>query len=195
MTFSVSTAAALSALSCAILTAIIALRLHIIDTLMIPLVALSQSFPLQAITPLILIIMGTGFFTKLIIAFIISFFPIYSACITAMKTTPNHILYFSKIYNAGFIMEVVYIRIPYALPAIISSAKVGFTLSVLGAVIAEFIQPSEGLGRIILLAQSQYQINNLYICIILLMIQGITVYVSLSKLERFFIKKGGYGNA
>lgn len=72
--------------------------------------------------------------------------------------------------------------------------KVGFTLAVLGAVVAEFMQPDVGLGRMILLAQSQYQVETLYLCIVLLIIQGLFFYISLSYLEKYFIKKGGFQN-
>lgn len=193
-TFSVSISGSFLAIIIAIIFSIISIKISIVENIMQPIVAISQSFPLQAIAPLILIVMGIGFITKTFIAFIIAFFPIYGACITAIKTTPYNLISFSKIYQANFLKEVYYIRIPYALPAIISSAKVGFTLAVLGAVIAEFMQPNMGIGRLILIAQSQYQISVLYICIFLLMIQGLLIYISLSKLEKFFIKKGGYKN-
>lgn len=193
-TFSVSIVGSILAIVVALMIAIIALKLKLIDTIMMPIVALSQSFPLQAITPLIIILLGIGFRTKVLVAFLIAFFPIYSACITALKTTPRNLLCFSIIYQANFFKEIYYIRVPYALPAIISSMKVGFTLAVLGAVVAEFMQPDVGLGRLILLAQSQYQIETLYLCIILLIIQGLFFYISLSYLEKYFIKKGGFQN-
>ena len=193
-TFSVSFTGAFFAILIALVLSIIALRMKVVDILMMPIVALSQSFPLQAITPLIIIILGIGFQTKVVIAFLIAFFPIYGACITALKTTPTNLLNFATIYQASFLKEIYYVRIPYALPAIISSMKVGFTLAVLGAVVAEFIQPDMGLGRMILLAQSQYQIETLYLCILLLMIQGLTFYVGLSFIEKYFIKKGGFKN-
>lgn len=193
-TFSVSIVGSVLAILAALIIAIIALKMRFIDTIMMPIVALSQSFPLQAITPLIIIILGIGFKTKALVAFLIAFFPIYSVCITALKTTPRNLLCFSIIYQAGFLKEIYYIRIPYALPAIISSMKVGFTLAVLGAVVAEFMQPDVGLGRMILLAQSQYQVETLYLCIVLLIIQGLFFYISLSYLEKYFIKKGGFQN-
>lgn len=191
-TFSVSITGASLAVIFAIAFSIIALKVRFIDILMQPIVAVSQSFPLQAITPIIIIVMGIGFTTKAFIAFLIAFFPIYGACITSVKTTPENLLCFCKIYQANFFKTIFYVRIPYALPAITSSTKVGFTLAVLGAVVAEFMQPDIGLGRLILSAQSQYNIEVLYICISLLAIQGLIIYVSLSILEEYFIKKGGF---
>lgn len=101
-TFSVSIVGSVLAILAALIIAIIALKMRFIDTIMMPIVALSQSFPLQAITPLIIIILGIGFKTKALVAFLIAFFPIYSVCITALKTTPRNLLCFSIIYQAGF---------------------------------------------------------------------------------------------
>ncbi len=193
-TFSVSIVGSLGAIIFALFVSILSLRIKLFEIVMEPVVAISQSFPLQAITPIILIFLGVGFFTKTFIAFLIAFFPIYGACITAIKTTPENLIGFAKIYRSSFFQEVYFVRLPYALPAIISSAKVGFTLAVLGAVIAEFMQPNTGIGRLILIAQSQYQMQVLYICILLLILQGLTVYISLSRIEKYFITKGGFNN-
>lgn len=137
---------------------------------------------------------GSRFQDKDIDSFSYSFFPIYGACITAIKTTPKNLICFSKIYRTSFLKEIYYIRFPYAFPAVISAVKVGFTLAVLGAVVAEFIQPDAGLGRLILIAQSKYDIEIIYICIMMLVVQGLFVYISLSKVENMLINRGGYKN-
>lgn len=193
-TFSVSICGSLCALFFALLLAVMAFRFKLFDLIMMPVVAVSQSFPLQAVAPLIIIVMGVGFRTKILIAFLIAFFPIYGACITAFKTTPKNLICFSKIYRTSFLKEIYYIRFPYAFPTIISAVKVGFTLAVLGAVVAEFIQLDVGLGRLILMAQSKYDIEIIYICIMMLIVQGLFIYISLSKVENVLINRGGYKN-
>jgi NitT/TauT family transport system permease protein len=77
----------------------------------------------------------------------------------------------------------MFIRLPIALPFIVASTKVGFTLAVLGAVVAEFMMPNEGLGREILMAHSQYNINVIYLCVFFLIIQGLAVYALISVFE------------
>lgn len=190
-TFSVSSLASVLALSLGLILSVIALRYKYIDYAATPVVGLSQSFPLQAITPLIIIVFGVGIQTKIIIATIIAFFPIYGACITALKTTPKPILAHLHICNSTFLKGVWLVRIPAAMPAIVSSAKVGFTLAVLGAVVAEFIHPDDGLGHLLLVAQSNYNVEVVYICIVILMLQGIIVYGGLTFLESYLIKKRG----
>lgn len=182
-TFAVSFTASVLALFLALLISIIALRVRLVDLVLAPTVAMSQSFPLQAIAPIIIIVMGVGLHTKLSIAFVIAFFPIYSACLTALKTTPRPINAYLAICRAPFWSGVLRCRIPAALPALTSATKVGFTLAVLGAVVAEFIQPDRGLGHLILVAQSNYDVDVIYICVAFLLVQGLVVYGTLSYVE------------
>ena len=86
-TFSVATTASLLALFSAIFLSIAAEKIKTLNFILKPIVAASQSFPLQAIAPIIIILLGVGFLTKTVIAFIIAFFPIFSGCATAFKTT------------------------------------------------------------------------------------------------------------
>ena len=187
-TFFVSTVASISALFLSVILSVLALRFKKFDYLMTPIVAVSQSFPLQSIAPIIIIVMGIGFHTKTTIAFVIAFFPIYSICTSALKSTPKKFLSSLAISNASFLNGVKYIRLPIALPAIVSAAKVGFTLAVLGTVVAEFIQPDKGLGYLLIVSQSNYNIEVMYLCVLFLIIQGTTIYVIFTIMEKKLIK-------
>jgi NitT/TauT family transport system permease protein len=188
-TLSVSLTASLLSLLVALVASFLTIRFRFLGAIISPLVALSQSFPLQSIAPLLIIAMGIGYHTKVAIAFIISFFPIYVSCVTALKTVPAPIVAFLTVCNAQPLKSIWHGRFPAALPAIISAAKVGFTLAVLGAVVAEFIQPDKGIGHLLLLAQSNYDVDIIYICIFLLILQGLTVYGVLSWAEHVVIEK------
>lgn len=188
-TFSVSASAAMIAMIVALSIAILSIRFKLIRCLVNPIAAASQSFPLQAVAPLLIVVLGVGFTTKLLIAYVIAFFPIYSICVTALENLPQPLKAQISICNGSFLNGMRYIHIPYALPEIISSAKVGFTLAVLGAVVAEFIQPDEGLGQLLLIAQSSFDIEVIYICILLLIVQGIAVYSLLEVIEKKITSK------
>ena len=190
-TFSVAATASLAALFFAVFISISAEKFRPINLLLKPIVAASQSFPLQAIAPMIIILLGVGFTTKTVIAFIIAFFPIYSACSTALQTTSKPLSSYLSICNGSFAKGMLYIKLPYALPAMISAAKVGFTLAVLGAVVAEFIQPDIGIGCLLLLAQSTFDVEVIYICLFLLIFQGLSIYGALSYFENKLIYQRG----
>jgi ABC-type nitrate/sulfonate/bicarbonate transport system permease component len=191
-TSSVAIVASIAALVIALLLAVLALRYKGFRIAFAPIVAGSQSFPLQALAPLLLVALGVGFTTKVFIAFVIAFFPIYAACSSALRTTPPNLLAYACVCDAGFAAGVRHIRVPAALPTVVSSAKVGFTLAVLGAVVAEFIQPDAGLGQLLLIAQSNYDVDVIYICILCLICQGLVVFISLSAIEQIILKKRGY---
>lgn len=191
-TFSIAAIASLLALVFAVFFSILSLQFKVLRYIFTPLVTISQSFPLQAIAPIILIVFGTGFFSLVVVAFVIAFFPIYGACSTALLSTPTPLLAYLSVCHTSFMKSVWYVRIPSSLPAIISSAKVGFTLAVLGAVVAEFIQPSKGLGELLMIAQSSFDMEMIYICITFLVIQGLAVYGLLGVFESYILKKRSF---
>lgn len=159
---------------------------------MSPVVALSQSFPLQAIAPLIIMVLGVGFLTKSVIAFLIAFFPLYNACVISLQTTPKPLLAKLSICRAPFTSGVFLVRLPASLPNILAATKVGFTLAVLGAVVAEFIQPDKGLGYLILIAQASYDVEVIFIAVGMLMIQGVTVFSILTFFEARLVEERSY---
>jgi NitT/TauT family transport system permease protein len=182
-TLFVSLAASSLALLLSLLFSLLALRYSIVDKIFAPLVALSQSFPLQAIAPIFIIALGTGFHSKVVVALLIAIFPLYAGTSNALQNIPPTLQVFLIVTRATFWRGALVVRLPVALPAIVSATKVGFTLAVLGAVVAEFIQPDRGLGKVILVAQSNFNTDIIYICIIILMGQGLIVFSSLSILE------------
>jgi NitT/TauT family transport system permease protein len=183
-TFSVSAAACALAALFALILSIMALRYAWLDRVVSPVTALSQSFPLQALGPVIIIAFGPGFFTKIAIALVITFFPIQNYIATAFIDTPSPYLQYARVCKAGFLTTFYFIRLPFALPRIIAALKVGFTLSVIGSVVAEFIAPQGGVGEILLIAQSSFDIEAIYICLLILIVQGLAIHSGLSWLER-----------
>jgi NitT/TauT family transport system permease protein len=183
-TLSVSLIACALATFCAGCIAVFGLRFPAIHRIVSPLSAMSQSFPLQALGPVIIIALGAGFLTKSLIAFVITFFPIQSVILTAFADTPGQYLLFAKVCNAGFFRTFWSMRLPFALPRIVTALKLGFTMSVIGAVVAEFISPQGGIGEVLLISQSSFNIEAIYICLSMLICQGLAIYLGLSELER-----------
>ncbi len=188
-TFLVSICAAFSALIMAIILSGLALRIKPVSTLVTPFIVLSQSFPIQALAPVLIILLGIGFHTKFAIAFIIALFPIYSQCWGALNSVPTNLMRQCDTFRTTFLKSLIYVRLPWAAPRIVGASKVGFTLAVLGAVVAEFIQPDRGLGRVILVAQSEYNIEVIYIAILLLIIQGLAFYFIMSNVESYLVTR------
>lgn len=191
ITFSVSALASLVGLILALAAAGAGFYFKTFEVLLRPVVAVSQSFPLQALAPVLLIALGVGFHTKFLIALIIVFFPIYNSALTAFRTVPKQYVALARVCDAAEPLVLAHIRLPAAFPAIVSASRVGFTLAVLGAVVAEFIQPDAGLGHVILVAQSSYNIEMIYVAVTCLMIQGLVVFYGLTAIEKAITTKRG----
>ena len=182
-TFLVSAGASAAALVMAVVLAVASFRFLIFQKVLMPLVVVSQSFPLQAIAPLIVIAIGRGNATKILIAFIIAFFPLFAVILAALKTTPSNLEALCRITDASFATSIFRVHLPAAVPAIIAGTKIAFTLAVLGAVVAEFVAPTAGIGRLLLRAQSDYNVELIYVCIGMLAAQGLAIHCLLTEVE------------
>jgi NitT/TauT family transport system permease protein len=148
-----------------------------------PLLIATQSLPKVALAPLILVWLGTGIESKLAIAWLVAFFPIVVDTATGLRNTPAEFLDLATAVRANAFQTFWKIRFPAALPFVISGSKVAITLAVIGAVIGEFIGSNEGLGNLLLVANSQVNIPLAFACLIGLAVIGIGLYAAVAGVE------------
>jgi NitT/TauT family transport system permease protein len=148
-----------------------------------PLLIATQSLPKVALAPLILVWLGTGIESKLAIAWLVAFFPIVVDTATGLRNTPAEFLDLATSVRANAFQTFWKIRFPAALPFVISGSKVAITLAVIGAVIGEFIGSNEGLGNLLLVANSQVNIPLAFACLIGLSAIGIGLYAAVAAVE------------
>ena len=148
-----------------------------------PLLIATQSLPKVALAPLILVWLGTGIESKLAIAWLVAFFPIVVDTATGLRNTPAEFLDLATSVRANAFQTFWKIRFPAALPFVISGSKVAITLAVIGAVIGEFIGSNEGLGNLLLVANSQVNIPLAFACLIGLAAIGIGLYAAVAAVE------------
>jgi NitT/TauT family transport system permease protein len=148
-----------------------------------PLLIATQSLPKVALAPLILVWLGTGIESKLAIAWLVAFFPIVVDTATGLRNTPAEFLDLATSVRANAFQTFWKIRFPAALPFVISGSKVAITLAVIGAVIGEFIGSNEGLGNLLLVANSQVNIPLAFACLIGLAAIGIGLYAAVATVE------------
>jgi len=148
-----------------------------------PLLIATQSLPKVALAPLILVWLGTGMQSKLAIAWLVAFFPIVVDTATGLRNTPAEYLDLATSVRASPFQTFWKIRFPAALPFVISGSKVAITLAVIGAVIGEFIGSNEGLGNLLLVANSQVNIPLAFACLIGLAVIGIGLYAAVAAVE------------
>jgi NitT/TauT family transport system permease protein len=136
-----------------------------------------------ALAPLILIWLGTGLESKLAIAWLVAFFPIVVDTATGLRNTPTELIDLATSVRANAFQTFCKIRFPAALPFIISGSKVAITLAVIGAVIGEFIGSNEGLGNLMLVANSQINIPLAFAALFGLALIGILLYSAVAAVE------------
>ncbi len=150
-----------------------------------PLIVLTQAVPKIAIAPVLLLVVGHGEFPKVIVAFLVAFFPVVVDTATGLAATPPELLDLSRSYRASAFKTFVKVRLPMALPFFFAGAKVAITLSVIGAVVGEFVGSDAGLGYVILSATSYWKTELAFSSMILLSLMAIVLFGAVSLVERF----------
>ncbi len=144
----------------------------------------SQTIPKAALAPIILLWAGFGIQSKVIVAFLISFFPIVIDTVVGMRSLEREMLYLAGALGASPLQVFVKFRLPKALPNIFGGFRVGITLAVVGAVVGEFIGSNAGLGYVALLAMANLETPRLFATIVLLSVIGNILYGAVQLLER-----------
>ena len=149
-----------------------------------PLVILAQSVPKIAIAPVLLLVLGYGEVPKMVVAFLVAFFPVVVDTATGLAATPPELLDLSRSYRASAFKTFMKVRLPMALPFIFAGAKVAITLSVIGAVVGEFVGSDKGLGYVILSSTSYWKTEVAFSAMILLSLMAIVLFAAVSLVER-----------
>jgi NitT/TauT family transport system permease protein len=156
---------------------------RVLNLMFYPLLIATQSLPKVALAPLLLVWLGTGIESKLAMAWLVAFFPIVVDTATGLRGTPAEMLDLATSVRANGWQTFWKIRLPAALPFVISGAKVAITLAVIGAVIGEFIGSSEGLGNLLLVANSQVNTALAFAALLGLAMIGIVLYALVAGVE------------
>jgi NitT/TauT family transport system permease protein len=149
-----------------------------------PLLVASQSIPKIAIAPILLVWFGTGMQSKLAMAFVIAFFPVVVDTATGLRATSPELLELARSLQCSRLQTFLKIQLPSALPFIFSGAKIAVTLAVIGAVIGEFVGSVNGLGNLLLSANSQLDSPLAWAALIWLSVLGILLFAAVAIAER-----------
>ena len=152
-----------------------------------PVIVFLQIVPKIAIAPLFIIWFGFGFTPKLLLVFLLSFFPIVVSSIAGFKSADRDVMDFARTTGAGGWKLFVKIRLPQALPHIFTGLKVGAALAATAAVVAEFVASDKGLGYLLLQYNGQLDTPMVFATIVLLSLIGVVVYYTVEIVERLAI--------
>jgi NitT/TauT family transport system permease protein len=153
-----------------------------------PILVAFQTIPKAAIAPILIVWLGTGMSSKVIIAFAISFFPIVVDTIIGLRSSQPETIYLVRSMGATPFQIFRYVRFPNALPTIFGGLKVASTLAVIGAIVGEFVSSDSGLGYLVLVANGELNTRLVFACVLVLTLLGLVFYFAIEILERIFVR-------
>ena len=153
------------------------------DTLMPYLIAL-KAVPIIAVAPLLVIWLGNGFLGKAVMAAVICFFPIVVNLTRGLRDVPQEQLDLLHSLSATPSQVFYTIRVPNSIPFLFAALKIASTLSVVGAIVAEFSGASSGIGYVILVAALRIDTPLLFCGIALASLLGLGLYYLIEVIER-----------
>ena len=149
-----------------------------------PLIVALNSMPKVAIAPLFVIWLGTGYEPKIAIAFLIAVFAVIVDAVHGLRSVPQDVLDLGKVLKGSALDFFLKVRLPCALPSILTGMKVAISLALVGAIVGEFVASQRGLGYVILSAQGTFDTTRVFAAVFMLALLGIVLYGGLAWAER-----------
>ncbi len=168
----------------ALLTGYLLAHHPIAENVLFPYIVASQSIPMAAIAPLLIIWFGSGMMPKILICALVVFFPIQINVIIGLRDIQRNFLDLMKSMHANRKAQLKYLEIPAALPVVFGGLRISATLSVIGAVVGELTGADAGLGYLINTARGQYDTAMVFVAVFMLMIISILLYVLILAIEK-----------
>jgi NitT/TauT family transport system permease protein len=159
-----------------------------LDKAIYPVLVGSQVIPKVAIAPLFVIWFGFGIEPKILVAFLIAFFPMVISTVVGLRSIEVEKLYLARSMGASAIQTFFKIKLPHAMPSIFGGLKLSITAAVIGAIVGEFIGADQGIGRVLLIANGELETDLLFAGIFLLSVTGVVLFLIVDGFERFVVR-------
>ncbi|MEW6717628.1 MAG: ABC transporter permease [Chloroflexota bacterium] len=158
-----------------------------LEQLMAPYIVASQSVPIVAIAPLLVIWFGPGLLSKVLICALIVFFPVLINTIVGLRSVPEDLRDLMRSLRATRWQTFKLLEVPAALPVFLGGLRIGATLAVIGAVVGEFVGSDRGLGFLINIGRNQYDTALVFVAVFTLIVLALTLYGLVIWLESRFL--------
>ena len=149
-----------------------------------PLVIASQTIPVIAIAPLLIVWFGYDMMPKVVMTALIAFFPVVVNTVDGLEAADPDLLDLMRLLQADWWQTFRKVRFPEALPFIFSGLKIAAAISVIGAVIGEWVGADRGLGYLMIRANAQLRTDLIFASIVILSAMGILLFLAVCALER-----------
>jgi len=163
-------------LSTAIITGYFLVKSPLIDRVLSPYIVASQSIPIVAIAPLLVIWLGPGIFSKILTSALIVFFPVLVNTVVGLRSVPEELYDLMKSLQASAWQRISKLEIPAAMPVFLGGLRIGATLAVIGAVVGEFVGADKGLGFLVNVGRGLYDTALVFVAVFTLVLLALALY-------------------
>ena len=159
-----------------------------LEKILSPYLVASQAIPIVAIAPLLVIWLGDGILSKVVICALIVFFPVLVNTVVGVRAVPAALYDLMHSIRATRWQILLKLEIPASLPIMLGGLRIGATLSVIGAIVGELVDAEQGLGFLLQLGDFQYDTSMVFVAVFMLIALALSMYGVVTLLERKFLK-------
>jgi NitT/TauT family transport system permease protein len=160
---------------------------RVFRTTLYPLILLLQGVPKVALAPVLIVFFGFGLEFQVVVVASVAFFPVVINTVLGLTSVDRDLILLARVLRTPRLREFIMIGLPHAAPSIFSGMKVAMTLSVIGAVVSEFVSSEAGLGHALIVANSEFNTAMSFAAILLLSLMTFTLFGSIRLIERFAV--------
>jgi NitT/TauT family transport system permease protein len=174
-------------LTTAIITGYFLAKSRLVERVLSPYIVASQSIPIVAIAPLMVIWLGPGILSKILTSALIVFFPVLVNTIVGLRSVPRELYDLMKSLQASPWQRIVKLEIPASLPVFLGGLRIGATLAVIGAVVGEFVGADKGLGFLVNVGRGLYDTALVFVAVFTLVLLALGLYGTVVYLEKHLL--------
>jgi NitT/TauT family transport system permease protein len=156
--------------------AIMFVRFHTLEEGLFPIAIAVKTTPIVAVAPLLVIWLGTGWWSKIVAVILICFFPVLVNAVKGLKAADAEYRELFQTLGASRAQEFRKLRIPYCLPYLFSALKISSSLAIVGAIVGEFVGATQGLGYLIMVSSAHLETATLFAAIAAAALAGIILF-------------------
>ncbi len=158
-----------------------------LERLLSPYIVASQSIPVVAVAPLLVIWFGFGSLSKILVCALTLFFPVLVNTMVGIRSVEGDLLDLMRSLQATRWQIFTLLEVPAALPVLLGGLKVGVTLSVIGAVVGEFVGADRGLGALVNIGKGVLDTPLMFVALFMLVTIALILYLAMTLLEGWLL--------
>jgi NitT/TauT family transport system permease protein len=163
--------------------AILFVRFGMLERGLFPIAIAVKTTPIVAVAPLLVIWLGTGWWSKIVAVILICFFPVLVNAVKGLKAADAEYRELFQTLGATRAQEFRKLRIPYCLPYLFSALKISSSLAIVGAIVGEFVGATQGLGYLIMVSSAHLETATLFAAIAAAALAGIAMFYAIGWTE------------